>query len=115
MNILVNVYQRFRTPILIRLFAKDIALHRIITDYLDKHCLNCKSAAVLTAIREGGSVKMRAWGRWERLFCANQVAWVMDYCVDVLQILLRIIGQYSPDSRTPAHGRMHWMGQTRAD
>ena len=100
-------------PIITRLFAKDIALHSIITNYLDKHCLNCTTAAVLTAIREGRSVTKRAWGRWERLFCANEAAWVMDYCVDVLQFLLRIIGQYSlrtPDSRTPAHGRMHWMG-----
>ena len=94
-NILVNVYQRLMKPIIIGPFAKDIALHRIITDYLDKHCLNCTPAAVLTAIREGGSVTMRAWGRWERLFCANQAAWVMDYCVDVLQFLLRITGQYS--------------------
>ena len=48
-----NVHPRFRKDIIICLFAKDIVLHCIVTDYLDKHCLNCTPAAVLTAIREG--------------------------------------------------------------
>ena len=65
MNILVNVYQSFRKSIIIRLLAKDIALHHMITDNLDKHCLNCTPAALSTAIREGCSVTMRAWGRYD--------------------------------------------------
>ena len=59
-------------------------LHCIIIDYLDKHCLDCTPAAVLTAIREGRSLTMRVLGRWEMLFCANKAAWVMGHCVDVL-------------------------------
>ena len=47
---------------------------------------------VLTAAKEGGSVTMRARGRWARLFHANKAAWVMHYCVDVLHFLLRITG-----------------------
>ena len=54
---------------------------------MDKHCLNCAPVAVLTAIREGGSVMMRVWGSWKRLFHANKVVFVMDYCPDVLQFL----------------------------
>ena len=37
------------------------------------------------------------WVRWERLLHAKKEvqAWVMDYCVDVLQFLQRNTGQYS--------------------